>query len=459
MRHSTARHALTVLSVLLLLCAPPALGQEPAEIAAESAPAEGSEDGPAAVAETEAPPGPGRIKAIRIFGIRLTRPYIVLREIETGLGMVYDPELLEAARGSLDRLDIFTDIEVSAAEEPDGVVVDVRVRENHPWVPGVSFQITDENGVAAGGSVKFSNLFGRNIAGGARLLVGGATTVNAVVTDPWVAGNHFSYLTGFTFRKRDNETVGYRETAVELETQLQAWLGDDGRIGGRLDLLGIGADRDGVTLDADRDDLVIEPAFYVGLDTRDQASDTHRGWWNEIELRRSDNPRARKGFWQLTVDLRRYVPIVDRHTVALFSTTRLRNGAAGVDIAPWQLFYTGGTNSVRGWPLGSLVGKNEMINTAEYRYTILKPKGWNLPFGIRYRGGLHLAAFVDAGTTWDEPREFSLDRTIAGAGVGARLLVPFVGMLRLDFAMGKSAAVTVNISAFEKPAMTRRRVR
>jgi hypothetical protein len=63
------------------------------------------------------------------------------------------------------------------------------------------------------------------------------------------------------------------------------------------------------------------------------------------------------------------------------------------------------------------------------------------------------------GTTWDRSPEFALDQTIAGAGVGARLLVPFVGVLRLDLAMGRTTAVTLNISAFEKPVMTRRRVR
>jgi outer membrane protein assembly factor BamA len=338
-------------------------------------------------------------------------------------------------------------------------VVDIHVIEGHPWVPGVSFQITDENGVAAGASVKFSNLFGRNIAGGARVLLGGATTVNAVITNPWIAGNHFSYLGGYTYRIRDNETVGFRETANEFETQFQAWLGDDGRIGGRFDLTGLGADRDGINLGSDRKDLVLEPAFYVGLDSRDQASDTHTGWWNEIEVRRSQNVRAGVGYWQLTLDARRFIPIVDRHTVALFSLARLRTGTRGVEIAPWQYYYTGGTNSVRGWPLGSLTGKNEMVSTLEYRYTILKPKGWDLPFNIRYRGGLHVAAFADIGTNWDRWREFSLDRTIAGAGVGARLLIPFVGMLRLDVAMGKTPTVTLNISAFEKPVMTRRRVR
>jgi outer membrane protein insertion porin family len=431
-----------------------------AELPAEpEAQAEPSDTQPVAVLTTDPAPGPGRVKELRLFGTRLTRDYIVFREIESALGREYSPELLEEGSGLLDRLDIFTDITLEATEEPDGVIIDVRLRENHPWVPGVSFQITDENGVAAGASVKFSNLFGRNIAGGARILVGGATTVNAVLTNPWIAGNHFSYLGGYTYRKRDNETVNFRESANELETQVQAWLGEDGRIGGRLDFIGIGADKDGVTLGDDRKDTVIEPAFFFGNDSRDRASDTATGWWNEVEVRRVQNVRAGVGYWQLTLDARRFVPLADRHTIALFSVTRVRTGTSGVDIAPWQYFYTGGTNSVRGWPLGSLVGKNEMINTVEYRYTILKPRGWKLPFNVRYRGGLHVAAFADVGTNWDRREEFSMDRTIAGAGIGARLLVPFVGMLRLDFAMGRTTTVTVNISAFEKPVMTRRRVR
>jgi outer membrane translocation and assembly module TamA len=146
--------------------------------------------------------------------------------------------------------------------------------------------------------------------------------------------------------------------------------------------------------------------------------------------------------------------------VALFPIARLRTGTPGVDIAPWQMFYLGGTNSVRGWPLGSRVGKNELITTGEYRYRLLEPRGWKLPFGIRYRGGVDLAVFMDAGIVWDEADQFEWRNVIAGGGVGIRLLVPFIGVMRFDVAMGESGGrLAVHIGGFEKPVRTRQRVR
>ena len=54
-------------------------------------------------------------------------------------------------------------------------------------------------------------------------------------------------------------------------------------------------------------------------------------------------------YTQGDLDLRRYVALAEDHTLALFSLTTLRSGTVGTDIAPWERFGIGGTNTVRGW--------------------------------------------------------------------------------------------------------------
>ena len=165
-------------------------------------------------------------------------------------------------------------------------------------------------------------------------------------------------------------------------------------------------------------------------------------------------------FNQLDVDIRRYNSLGGRHTIALFSLTTLRTGEVGVDVAPWQLFGIGGTNTVRGWEYAARKGKIQFINTLEYRITILKPRLLELPFGIKYSGGMQIGLFTDTGIGWDKENQFAMNNFITGFGVGLRFLVPIVGMARLDFGFGqKGKGILLHLGAFEKPVVTRRRVR
>ncbi len=414
-----------------------------------------------ATTQLEIEPG-SRISEIRVLGARRTKEYIILRELVSEVGDLYRPELLEDGRARLDRLDIFSSIELTATAGDAGVVLQVEVQETFPWLPSVSVSITDDNGVAFGPQVKNNNFLGRNIFLAGRLQFGGVTNTEAQINNPWFAGNHLSYKLQLAHRERESPNVGFFETSNEANLELQSWLGRTGRIGGRFNLLDVGSDIDGVTLDRNRQDQVVELAGFVGIDSRDLVSDTGTGWWNELEIRRSGVFSAGdSNHWQLTLDARRYFSLADRHTVALFSMGRLRSGDVGSEVAPWQLFYIGGTNSVRGWQSGSRSGKNEWISTLEYRFTFLEPRPIRLPFNIDYRGGLHVAAFVDVGVAWSKKHELGWKNTIAGYGLGLRVLVPIVGMIRLDLGLGgePGGQLQLHFGAAEKPVATRMRLR
>jgi outer membrane translocation and assembly module TamA len=77
-------------------------------------------------------------------------------------------------------------------------------------------------------------------------------------------------------------------------------------------------------------------------------------------------------------------------------------------------------------------------------------------FGFNLYSGLAIAAFTDIGTAWDDAG-FS-DNAIGGGGIGLRLFVPFVNMIRLDFAFGDGHAHGL-IGINEKAVAARNRVR
>jgi outer membrane translocation and assembly module TamA len=90
----------------------------------------------------------------------------------------------------------------------------------------------------------------------------------------------------------------------------------------------------------------------------------------------------------------------------------------------------------------------------------MKPQLIHLPFKIKYRGGLAFAVFGDLGIVWDNPHQLRAENFIGGVGAGIRLLLPIVGVLRVDVAWGQhDKGIFFHIGAFEKPVMTRKRVR
>ena len=276
------------------------------------------------------------------------------------------------------------------------------------------------------------------------------------LNDPWFAGDHISYDIHFFQRDRKNELDDFNELSSEITGKIGAYLGEHGRVGGRIGFLSLGSDTDGTTLSDDNRDNIPSLGAYLGYDDRDLVTNPHRGWWSEVDVSKSAGDAD---FWTFIVDVRRYQPIVKRHTLALFSLLTLQTGDVGTDIPVYLDFHIGGTNTIRGWDLDGRFGKNQFINTVGYRYNLVEPRPFEV-FGTQLHLGLQLSAFGDFGHAWDESNEFKLENFIEGYGFGVRLLVPFVEMIRMDFGWGEpGGGMRFHFGLFEKPVMQRFRVR
>ncbi|MCK9996795.1 MAG: BamA/TamA family outer membrane protein, partial [Candidatus Krumholzibacteria bacterium] len=309
--------------------------------------------------------------------------------------------------------------------------------------------------------VKVPNLMGKDIFLSARFLVGGYTELELWIENPWVWGNNWGYKFEYYHREKDNLVANFFETSDEFYLTSGPNIGEHGRAGGILSFLSIRSDKDGVTLALNNHDRASRLGLYLGYDSLDAFIGTTNGWWNEVVLTQAlEIFENSSQYRQVDLDFRRYQYLADRHTLTGFSLTTIRSGNVGVDVAPWEQFGIGGTNTVRGWSFAARKGQNQMINTLEYRYTLLHPRRWDLPFGIKYRGGLQVAAFGDWGIGWDDAPEFAANRFIDGYGVGLRLLLPIVGVARMDVAWGEHGkSVFLHLGSYEKATYARRRVR
>ena len=403
------------------------------------------------------------IKDIRFEGLKRTKEYIVTRELISAVGDPLSGDNLDKETQRLERLDIFSDLSIKIEIEGDEVILTYVFVETFPIMPSIGLKISDENGVSVGGGVKFPNMGGKDIFFSGRVLFGGTKEAEVWLQNPWVSGDHLGYALEYYHRERDNLITDSYEIANELYLRVGSHLGEVWRWGGSSEIINIRSDTPGSTLSPDGKDYSTRFGGYFGIDSRNAVPDTRSGWWSEIAL--AGDVRIFKNsskFVQLDVDIRRYQPLPfwDRHNLAIFSLMTLRTGDVGEEIAPWQVFGIGGTNTVRGREFASQRGKNQFINTVEYRLTLFEPRLINLPFKIKYRGGMHVAVFGDLGIGWDTRDQFNRKNFIGGVGAGVRLLLPIVGVLRIDFGWGQEGkSVMVHFGAYEKPVMTRKRVR
>ncbi len=401
------------------------------------------------------------IGELRFEGLNRTKEYIVTRELVSKVGEPCLEENLAKEKQNLEQLDIFASIDIKAVPGPDGVIVHYEFHELVVLLPSLGLKFSDETGVSAGLGVKVPNLMGKDIFLSARFLVGGYTELEFWLENPWVWGNHWGYKFEYFHREKDNLVADFYETSDEIYLTSGPNIGEHGRVGGILSFLSIRSDTDGVTLSPNNHDRASRLGLYLGYDSLDAFIGTTNGWWNEVVLTQAIEIFENSSkYTQVDLDFRRYQYLADRHTMTGFSLTTIRSGNVGVEVASWEQFGIGGTNTIRGWTFAARKGKNQMINTLEYRYTLLFPRRWDLPWGIKYRGGLQVAAFGDWGIGWDDAPEFAANNFIDGYGVGLRLLVPIVGMARIDVAWGEPGkTVFLHLGSFEKATYARRRVR
>jgi len=401
------------------------------------------------------------VQEIRIEGNSHTRTWIVESAMASRVGEAYTEHTSRYDNLWLSQLGVFTSIYFDTEPVPDGIALIVTVTEVSPYMPSLSLALSQENGIEIGPAFSSPNLLGTAGRASAFVRFGGATNFGVRYMDPWLPGKSwlFGYLGSYQHIERQNVLDNFGESTddvfLRLKRNLTNWL----RPGVRFQFLSVKSDSAGRTLSADNRDNIPALALFLEADQRNAAYPT-KGFFAEVEAAKYGIFGGDSDYWQFSGDVRGYFPLPfgRRHSMALYSLATFTTGEVGVDIPIYMDFHIGGTNSVRGWPLGSRVGKNQWLNTAEYWFRLLDDRKLRFWF-IKWRMGLQLGVFGDVGTAWTEGPEFG-DNFIAGFGAGLRLTIPVIVLLRLDLAYARNEfGIKLAIGGGEKALAQRNRVR
>jgi len=399
------------------------------------------------------------ILQITITGLKRTKVAFVLDRLASRVGQPFQAAGIEQDDERMDRMGLFSSIQIVPVQRENGVDLEIQLSEIAPFLPYPSLEYNDENGVALGGGVKFGNLLGRGISGSISARFGGQTDMEILLDSAWSPNPSPWYDVVTYYRNRLNSLDDFKENAFEGVLRAGYQFHPAFRLGGQFDYMSMQSDTPEATLSPSNRDWTPGLGVVAEYDTRDFVSNPRRGWRNSVDFTKYGGFLSGDGdFARVNFDVRRFHPIGDRHSVALFSLTTLQSGTVGEEIPVYRDFHIGGANTIRGWDIGAREGKNQMINTLEYRYDVLKIRSFRV-FGIGLYAGVQVAAFGDLGTAWNDSDDFTRN-FIGGGGFGVRLLFPYVRVIRLDFGFGQSGmGISPHFGIREKAYNQRFRVR
>jgi outer membrane protein assembly factor BamA len=316
----------------------------------------------------------------------------------------------------------------------------------------LSIAVTDENGTSAGPALKLLSVRGHPHEISITARFGGSTLFEFSETSPELTHVPLWHSARLALRERYNKLGGFNEESTDLESRAGLRVSERFKAGAIFQLYRVRSDIAGVTISPEDVDTLVSAGGMAEYDGRNSRQDPSDGWWNSTDaLWRTGTG----GYATLNIDVRRYQQLASRHGLLATSLLTLQTGTAEV-VPSYMDFSLGGSNTVRGWEFNARRGRNQFINSLEYRYTALETRAFRV-FGVGLYAGLALAAFGDAGTAWNASDQFS-DGVIAGGGIGVRLSLPFINMIRIDFALG-DGDVHTHFGINEKSVAQRNRVR
>jgi outer membrane protein assembly factor BamA len=399
----------------------------------------------------------GRIVSeIRVTGLRNMSPDAVARHLATRVGQPFHRADLAVDRRRLDELRLFSSVKIDARPEQDGVVLEVAATETLRLLPAVVIRVTDENGVSAGPGMRGLNLLGHEEQVGGAAFFGGETSVSGSLDKTTITPGAWYGHFGVGYSSRHNAVYDFEELSTSVEARVARNLNHGVRIGGTATLLATDAGDSGVALSASGRDVIPTLGVFSSVDTLDSSTDPRAGTFAEVEV---DRLLGDADSWTFILDGRRYQRLSDRHGVNVFALASWQTGEVGVGLPEYLQYALGGANSIRGWNLGSRIGRDQFIGTLEYVYVVRPVQPFSVA-GHNFYAGLQVVAFGDVGQARTDSSDEAAGSAIGGYGVGLRVLVPFIDVIRLDLAWGepdKGASAYFSVSF--KAARQRQRVR
>ena len=381
------------------------------------------------------------ISAIEIRGNIKTQDYILRREVLHPLDGPIDSVLIIEDRNRLDNLGLFSESSWQTVPLEDGTrkLVYLVTESIHRTPPLALPTYNEDAGWSLAGLWLINNFRGKNQSLALGGSIGGEDTYGFNFTDPWMFGDHVSLTLNLGRTLYEHRFLNRTLDVNSLYVGFGKWYGSSIKTS-----LGFELETKSFFKESNNDSF-----FYLGL-TGILKYDTRDIFWNPGRgVLFSQSIYHREGFkpedWRITTWTQSFswykrINEIGKKRVIAFNASFTNKMGAKDDL--W-LDYFGNSSTIRGWPLpGSDLyfsnkesfrfGHQSALFSFEIRQEVI-PK-YATSFGTEF--GLALVMFSDVGMIADNWSAINKEIPMSGFGMGIRIPLPLVGVLRVDYGWG-----------------------
>ena len=403
------------------------------------------------------------IDNIDVTGYENTKKYVFTREISVKPGDLYDSEKIQRSQTKILNLGFINDVQIDIQPTADPQKVDLgfNVVEGRPGMFTAGLAMSSLDGLYGEVSINHMNLFGRAQRLSLRTLFGEEILDYTVSwSTPWIYDKPIS-LGADLFNTRR-----YRSFSDENQAYTEKRVGGRLRVGPRFNddiyQLSFGYSFENIDIydveeefqcapGVDSDKCIPEGDQYmstftadIAVDTRDNIWDPTSGWRNSLGVSLAGGPiggdldlwylNARSIFNHTVLNIGGNYPIV---FVLSNKIGSVRAYGRTKEVPPYEKFFLGGADTVRGYERAGEVGP-------QYGGTTYYVMNAELRFPLAREGRrtmAQFALFADIGNSWNhfDDVDFSFgpddSQFKAGVGVGLRFTTPSLP-IRIDWGYG-----------------------
>lgn len=389
------------------------------------------------------------VDEILIVGNEKTKGYVLLREMTLKQGEYITADAIENDKKRIYNLGLFTRVEMGyIPTAPSRATLLILVSERwyiYPF-PVAGIKDRDWKKFYFGAGIAHQNFRGRNEKLYALFTLGYDPTIMLSYRNPLIDEEN-EYFLGTSFawrviRNRSLQVVGTgnnfdeRHFSIGLDFGKRYGLHHTAWVSPAYEIVRVSEYRPGRTVSSDGKDAF--PLLSIGyvFDTRDLQEYAMAGSFVRTMITKYGFPGDAVDFVRYAVDVRRFVPITSRLTLAGRAFADI---AAGGEIPPYSRRFLGYSERIRGHFSDVREGEHLLGTSVELRFMLVQPRYLvfdfvPIPEFAVWKFGIAGAIFGDAGTVWFRHEPLALNRFIRGYGAGIHFILPYGFVLRTDYA-------------------------
>ncbi len=382
------------------------------------------------------------ITEVKVYGNNKTKQSIILREMKQRVGDRVVPEILEEDRKRIQSLNLFNRVVLHVRKNQEGAAVEIYVTEKFYFYPFpiIFFSEQDFKKFSYGAGVVHLNFRGRAEIIDGIFWLGYNPRIHLEYYNPWICGNrHLLFYTNLFSQKIKSKH--YRDQKVyELHSGISIEIGKRFGLFSYLNFnlgykqISISPPQPYEMVSGTNKDLLPSAGISFLYDSRDLKEYPSSGWKIYLWVNK-------KGVGSVTdvdylfygFDIRKYIPLGRRPSIAFRFTTNLSEGRVPV----YDRVYLGYSERIRGHFNLVREGENRIISSIALHVPLLPIRYFsisNLNQLQNLKFGISLGLFVDTGSVWFQGENLKSLKFTSGFGFGIHFHVPYINLLRVEMA-------------------------